>query len=231
MDAKSGSTSQESLSTSGQSVPKVCRNCGKTVDADARFCKNCATPVLEADFTNVLYSPTSKRKVLIIGGIIFAVLLIAGGITAILLLTKTSYPATKEGAIQLLRDLETAVDSHNCDKAKSFYTRGAVNWPEQEMLKVCNEGWDAEKKGKILKAIDDLSQNGTWKRRVDDERWETEKVSRLVELWLQRTGERIEPHKVYILENTKTGLDMMFYSDVSSLKLMGMDWKSVVRMY
>ena len=191
-----------------------CPNCKIAVDSDAKFCKNCAAPVGEAVNTNMPYGNTrSKKKGLVIGGIALAILLVAGGITAILL---NSDGPTKERCIQVLKDILIAHNSGDYEKAMSYFRNDET---EKDYKQAIRTGSTPRKLGLSTEQIDALAEKGKLTSLTDYIDSQRPKIANIPPDFTTLYGRKynVPVENCYVL--SMGGKGIAFYWDGKDLKL------------
>jgi hypothetical protein len=189
--------------------PRFCPNCGTKVDVDSKFCKNCAAPVNKAVTPNSSYRAMRFNKtVLVIGGIIIAAFLI-------ILLTNSSRP-TKEHAIQTLKDILTAHNKGNYERALSYLRNDEA---ERDYRQAIRTGSTPHDIGVSTKSIDALAEKGELTTLTDYiDSWRP-KISNIPADFPQIYGRKynVPVETCYVLSMGGSGI--AFYWDGKDLKL------------
>jgi Double zinc ribbon len=170
----------------GAQTSRACQRCGTSVAPNAQFCPACALPLGVAGGYGVgpysagVHRP--NRTPLIIGAVALSVVLIAGIVTLIVLLSRSgdsttngntananssrgnqSTGPTKERAVQTLRDFLAAVEAGERDRAVAM----VVLPPGMDVEKAKQELKDAKSVDLSSTGIDVLAQKGTWGKAKD----------------------------------------------------------------
>ena len=165
----------------GVQTARACHRCGTAVAPNAQFCPVCSSP-LGAGYGVAPYGAgvrASNRTPLIIGAVALSVVLIAGIITLIVLLSRsgdsttngnsnnsntsrvtqnTGSGPTKERAVQTLREFLAAVEAGDRERAVSM----VVLPPGMDTERAKQELKDAKSVDLSSQGIDILAQKGNW---------------------------------------------------------------------